>query len=316
MVPQGCFSVAVATVLFPTLSRLAARDELEGFRRTVGTGLRQIAFLLVPASVVSAVLAEPIVRLIYQRGEFGPRETRVVAAALAAFSLGLAFNGAMLMLNRAFFGLQAPWTPTAVALATLAVNTALYTAFYRFGTWGIPLAIAVANIFGTIALIVLLRRRLSRLELAGTIRSTVRITAAALVYGAVAFGVWWALDEALGRSFPAQLVSVFGALAVGGAAYLFSARLLGVLSSTRCYRCEPAPGRGLTHAADRIRNFSIIAHIDHGSRRWPTGSGGHGHRLGPRDARASPRLVELERERGITIKARRFASPGKATSST
>ena len=66
--------------------------------------------MLVPASVICAVLAEPIVRLLYQRGEFGPEATQVVAAALAAFSLGLAFNGMMLMLNRGFFSLQEPWT--------------------------------------------------------------------------------------------------------------------------------------------------------------------------------------------------------------
>lgn len=228
MVPQGMFSVAVATVLFPTLSRLSARGDLDGFRRWVGIGLRQIAFLLVPASIVSAVLAEPIVRLIYQRGEFGPSATRVVAGALAAFSLGLAFNGAMLMLNRAFFSLQAPWTPTSVALATLVLNTGLYWTFYRLGTWGIPLAIAVANVFGTVALVILLRRRLVRLELAETIGAVVRITAASLICAAVAYAVWWTLDEILGRSFPAQVVSVFGALGVGGAAYLFSARLLGV----------------------------------------------------------------------------------------
>ena len=117
--PQGMFSVAVATVLFPTLSRLAARADIDGFRDTVSLGLRQIAFLLVPAGVASAVLAEPIVRLLYQRGEFGPDQTPVVAGALAAFSLGLVFNGMMLMLNRGFFSLQPPWTPTWVALGTL-----------------------------------------------------------------------------------------------------------------------------------------------------------------------------------------------------
>ncbi len=69
-------------------------------------GLRQIAFLLVPASVFTAVLAEPIVRLVYQRGRFTSEQTHVVAGALAAFSLGLTFNGVMLMLNRAFFSLQ------------------------------------------------------------------------------------------------------------------------------------------------------------------------------------------------------------------
>ena len=70
MLPQGVFSVAVATVLFPSLARLAARRDVDGFRRTSSLGLRQISFLLVPASVVTAVLAEPITRLIYQRGAF------------------------------------------------------------------------------------------------------------------------------------------------------------------------------------------------------------------------------------------------------
>jgi putative peptidoglycan lipid II flippase len=228
MVPQGMFSVAVATVLFPMLSRLAARGDDEGFRRTVALGLRQIAFLLVPASIFFAVLAEPIVRLLYQRGAFGPHETNVVAGALAAFSLGLMFNGAMLMLNRAFFGLQSPWIPTWVALGNLALNTALFAVFYRVGTWGIPLAISIANVAGTAALLVLLRRRLGSVEDRATIRSAVLVAAAAIPLAIASFGVWWALDNALGRSFFGQLLSLSGALAAGGSAYLFSARLLGV----------------------------------------------------------------------------------------
>jgi putative peptidoglycan lipid II flippase len=228
MLPQGMFSVAVATVLFPALARLATRGDEEGFRHTVGLGLRQIAFLLIPASVVSAVLAEPIVRLLYERGEFGPHETDVVAAALAAFSLGLVFNGAMLMLNRAFFSLQAPWLPTWVALGNLILNTLLFALLYRVGTWGIPLAISLANIAGAAALLFLLRRRFGRFEVGETSRSVVRITLASCVLAAAALGAWWALDEVLGRAFLSQLISVFGAIGVGGAAYLFSARLLGI----------------------------------------------------------------------------------------
>jgi putative peptidoglycan lipid II flippase len=229
MLPQGMFSVALATVLFPSLARLAARADLDGFRHTVGLGLRQIAFLLIPASVVSAVLAEPIVRLVYQRGEFGPRATDVVAAALAAFSLGLVFNGAMLMLNRAFFSLQAPWVPTWVALGNLLLNTVLFAIFYRVGTWGIPFAISLANVAGAAALLYLLRSRLDgRIEGAETAHSTLLITIASAVFGLVAYTVWWALDETLGRSFGAQLVSLSAALLVGAGAYLFSCRLLGV----------------------------------------------------------------------------------------
>src|SRR4051794_39024782 len=228
MLPQGIFSVAVATVLFPSLSRLAARADMDGFRHTVGLGMRQIAFLLVPASVVCAVLAEPIVRLLYQRGEFGPGQTTVVADALAAFSLGLTFNGMMLMLNRAFFSLQSNWIPTAVALGNLGVNAALDALFYRVGVWGIPLSTSLVNIAGTAALVVLLRRRIARFELGQTARAAALIAAASLVLAAVAYPLWRALDDALGRSTGAQLVSLSVALGAGSLAYLAAARALRV----------------------------------------------------------------------------------------
>jgi putative peptidoglycan lipid II flippase len=228
MLPQGMFSVAVATVLFPTLSRLATRGDVPGFRDTVARGLRQIAFLLVPASAACAVLAEPIVRLVYQRGAFGPEETDVVASALAAFSLGLTFNGMMLMLTRAFFSLQAPRVPTLVALGNLGVNVVLYALLYPVGTWGIPLAISLANIAGAAALLFLLRRRIGRVDFARTARTLVLVTIASAALALVAYGVWWALDDVLGRSLLAQVTSLVTALGAGGLAYLAASRALGV----------------------------------------------------------------------------------------
>jgi putative peptidoglycan lipid II flippase len=228
MLPQGVFSVAVATVLFPSLARLATRGDLDGFRHMVGIGLRQIAFLLLPASVICAVLADPIIRLLYQRGEFGADQTPVVAGALAAFALGLTFNGTMLMLNRAFFSLQEPWVPTAVAFGNLGLNAVLDAAFYHLGTWGIPLSTSFVNIAGTSALLVMLRRRIGRIELGQTARAFGLITVASAVLAAVSYGVWRGLDEALGRSLAAQIASLGIALVAGTGAYGISCRLLGV----------------------------------------------------------------------------------------
>ena len=228
MLPQGMFSVAVATVLFPLLARLVARDDMDDFRHTISLGLRQIGFLLIPASVVCAVLAHPIIRLLYERGEFEPDQTPVVANALAAFSLGLAFNGAMLMLNRGFFSLQAPWTPTIMAVGVLVLNTLLNFALYPVGTWGLPLATSFSNIAGTAALLALMHRRLGRLELRQTAASATRVLLASAPLAAVSYLVWWALDELLGRSFFAQVISVGAALAAGTAVYVISCRLLRV----------------------------------------------------------------------------------------
>jgi putative peptidoglycan lipid II flippase len=228
MLPQGMFSVAIATVLFPTLSRLAARGDREGFRSTVAMGLRQIAFLLAPAAVISAVLAEPIVRLLYQRGAFHPNQTPVVAGALAAFSAGLVFNGTMLLLNRAFFSLQSNWIPLLVALANLFLNALLDLALYRVGVWGIPLATAIVNIGGTVALLVLLRRRVGRIEGARTASAFLRVVAASGLVAVVAYFVWKPLDGVLGRSFGAQAVSVGFALVASIVVYLVACRALRV----------------------------------------------------------------------------------------
>ena len=112
MLPQGMFSVALATVLFPSLSRLVARHDQDGVRRLVATGTRQNMLLLVPAAAATMALAYPIVELIYQRGSFGPSSTDEVGKALFWFSFSLPFAGINLLLTRTFFSLQRPWIPT------------------------------------------------------------------------------------------------------------------------------------------------------------------------------------------------------------
>jgi len=228
MLPQGMFSVAIATVLFPTLSRFAARGDMAGFRSTVSTGLRQIAFLLIPAAAVSAVLAEPIIRILFQRGHFAPSQTPVVAGALAAFSAGLVFNGAMLMLNRAFFSLQSNWIPTVIALGNLFLNAILDFALYRVGVWGIPLGTAICNIVATWALVVLLRRRLGRLYGGEIVSTVVRVAVVSAAVAGVSWVIWKPLDSTLGRSFGAQVVSLGLALVAAIIVYLAGCRLLRV----------------------------------------------------------------------------------------
>jgi putative peptidoglycan lipid II flippase len=226
MLPQGIFSVAVATVLFPSLSRLAARGDTAGFRSRAAGGLRQIGFTLLPASAVIAVLAVPIVRLLYERGAFGAAETEVVAEALAAFALGLTFNGTMLMLNRAFFSLQSPWVPTVIALGNLAAQAALNAVFYRVGVWGIPFATSLVNLAGTVALVVIFRRRIGRLEGRQTLDTYARTALASAAAAGVAFGVWHGLDAALGRTLGAQVVSVGLAVTAATGVFLTAARIL------------------------------------------------------------------------------------------
>ena len=248
MLPQGIFAVAVTTVLFPALARMAARGDTAGLRRALDGGLRQIAFLLFPAGLLSIVLAEPIVRLVYQRGEFSAEDTVIVAQCLQAFSIGLVFNGWMLILNRSFYAVQTNWTPTAIALGAVALNAGFDTIFYRLGIWGIPLATSAVNVVAATVLLVMMRRRIGLEHVGRTLTVVARVAFAAALAAAAAFLVWYGLDAWLGESLIAQLVSLGAAFSAGGLVYFGAGRALGLreleaLLLLRAQRSEPSDQR-------------------------------------------------------------------------
>jgi len=217
MLPQGMFSVAVATVLFPTLSRMAARSDSEGMRRAVGIGMRQINLLLIPAAAFMLVLATPIVRLIFQRGHFDARSTELVSEALFWFAWSLPFGGLNLLLTRTFFAVQRPWITTRLAVINIIVDIIVSIGLYRpLGIAGLIIGTVAANAVMTAMLLYRLRIGFNgRLEGAQTTMITVRILAASALLAAVSYGVWRVLEGVLGVSLIAQLVSVGGAAAVG-----------------------------------------------------------------------------------------------------
>jgi putative peptidoglycan lipid II flippase len=220
MLPQGMFSVAVATVVFPALARLAARGDHAGLRAMVGTGTRQISLLLIPSAAATLALAEPITRLVFQHGEWDAAATHRTAEALFWFSFSLPFAGINLLQTRTFFSLQQPWLPTATALASLVVNAAVSLALYQpLGIAGIVIGTAVSSAAMTVFQAVVLRRRLGGLDLPRTLATGARILAASALLGGVTYGVWWVLDDVLGRSLVAQIVAVGVALAAGAGVY-------------------------------------------------------------------------------------------------
>jgi putative peptidoglycan lipid II flippase len=221
MLPQGMFSVAVATVLFPALSRLASRRDLAGLQQLIGSGMRQIALLLVPSAAAIVALATPIVRLVYERGDFDAESTRQVSEALFWFSFSLPVSGFTLLLTRSFFSLQRPWLPTRLALYSILVNIVVSYALHGpMGIGGVVLGTTVSNVVLTVLEARRLRLEIGGLELGRTLRSMALITAASVLLGGIAYGVWYGLDDVLGRSLPAQIVAVGTALGLGGLAYV------------------------------------------------------------------------------------------------
>ncbi len=219
--PQGIFSVAIATVLFPTLARFANRGEIDNLRATMANGMRQILFVLVPAAAAILALSDPMIRLVYQRGAFDPAQTTVVATALFWFAFSLPTNGLYLLQTRTFFSLQRPWQATALAAIDLVVSAVAALALYApFGVGGIVAGTGIGTSAAVVAQAVVLRREFGGLELGRLFSTTARITIAAVALAGVGWLVWDLLDEALGRGLAGQIVSLGAGLGVGGLVYV------------------------------------------------------------------------------------------------
>jgi putative peptidoglycan lipid II flippase len=217
MLPQGMFSVAVATVLFPVLSRLASRRDPGGMRRTVGAGMRQINLLLIPAAAFMLVLATPIIRLLFEHGAFGPRSTELASIALFWFAFSLPFGGLNLLLTRTFFAVQRPWIPMRLAAVNIVVDLIVSIGLYKpLGIAGLVIGTLAANMVMTAMQYTRLRTGLNgRLEGAQTLMITARILVASALLAGVSWVVWYVLNALFGTSILAQIISVGGAASAG-----------------------------------------------------------------------------------------------------
>lgn len=223
MLPQGIFSVAVTAVAFPTMSRMIARLDHRGFADAVSLGLRQIMMLLVPSGVFLIAFAEPITRVLYQRGAFDEYQTQAVAVTLAALSVGIACNGMSLMLIRSFFALRKTWFPTAISVITLTVNVAIAVAFYQsLGIAAIAAATSMANLVGLLVLYVVLRKQVVGLGTRRTVWVACGTTISALISVGGVAGIYYLLWlPAAGDGFFVSMFGLAGALALAVAAYLW-----------------------------------------------------------------------------------------------
>jgi len=225
MMPQGIFSVAVSTVLFPTLSRQAARHAAGDMRHTLANGMRQILLLLIPAGVGMMVLAKPIVRLVFMRGAFTLLSLHLTSEALFWFAWSLPFAGLNLLMTRTFFALQRPWIPTKLAAINMTVDIIVSVGLYKpFGIAGLVMGTAAANI--VMAFLQFRRLRIGfngYLEEDQTLMIAIRVLVVSILTAAIARGVWAGCNSVLGVSsvgpIPVgELISV-GAAVISGAGF-------------------------------------------------------------------------------------------------
>ena len=225
LLPYGIFAVSITTALVPELSEKHARRDTAGYRTTLSFGLRVTGFAIVPALVFLVAFAVPLVGLLYQRGEFGPGDTRLVAAVLTAFAGGLPGYAVQLLLVRAFYARQNSVVPARLNVGLFIIFIGLAYAFSQpAGLAGVALGFSAAYTLLAAGLLFAMHREVKVLQDRQLMRSLAGILAAGLAMYVVArTGVFLS-----GTGSSSGRASVL--LGVGGvslAAYLGVAFLLG-----------------------------------------------------------------------------------------
>jgi putative peptidoglycan lipid II flippase len=223
--PLGLFSIALATVTLPHLSRQHATASAEGFSRTVDWSMKLVFLIALPAAVGLVVLAEPLVATIFYGGEFSASDVRMTALSLQAFALGLLGFSLVKILAPAYFAREDTKTPVKVGLIALAINFVLSVtlawALTRTGYEGTHAGLALATSVAAVANAWLLWRGLRRDGVVGVTRGWSVLLARLLLANAamVVFLMqlarplaWWLESSLMHRSVWLGLTIASGAI--------------------------------------------------------------------------------------------------------
>lgn len=226
--PLSIFAVATSVAILPTLSRSGARNAHEEIRETLLLGLRQSAFLVVPALAGLMVMGQPIVRLLFERGYFNPGDTRMTATALVIYAAGLLSFAWVKVCVTGFYAVQNTRTPVLIATGSMLFNILLNFALVGpLGYAGLALATTIAYTVNALFLYLFLWNRFGPLYDGAFVSTLIRIAAATLGMVAVTYAVYVNLFGFLGdEGLAARLIVTLGPIAAAIATYLGLSRAL------------------------------------------------------------------------------------------
>jgi putative peptidoglycan lipid II flippase len=217
--PIGVFAVAVSTVVFPLISRRAAQGDMEGMAEGYRRGMRLVLLVNVPAAAGLAVLAVPLIGVLFQRGAFAAGDTLAMAPVLAVCAAGLPFFSFVNLMLRAFYARRDTRTPVLAAGLSFVVNLGLSLALMRrFGTAGLAAAGSVAIAAQAVFLQIRLTAAEGRLAFRFVRRDLGKIIAASVAMGAAVRGGWLAWEACAGTGSKWADAAGLGLMIAAGAA--------------------------------------------------------------------------------------------------
>lgn len=217
--PIGVFAIAVATVVYPLLARHAAEKNIPAMAEDYRKGLRLILLINVPAGAGLALLAEPMIRVLFERGAFTAADTAMMTPLLALFAFGMPFFSITSLSTRAFYAVKDTATPVKLAAVSFVINLGLSLMLMRtLGAAGLVIASIVAIVVQTVLLQRLLTRRMPEMAFGPLWGGVSKILIAVLGMAVVVAGGWrFVLTQPIG--FWRDALALGGLIPLGIAAY-------------------------------------------------------------------------------------------------
>ena len=241
--PLGVFAIATATAVLPSLSRQAATGDFDTLKDTFAHAFKLVFFIAMPATVGLVILREPIVALLFQRGEFDAQATRLTAQALLYYSMGLWAFSAVRVVIATFFALQDTKTPLMMAAISILANILLGVALMKpLAHGGLALATSLASMLNLVLLLGALRNKLGALGWKSLAMSVCRSMLCSVIMGVAVSIVAFLMFPDKNLTLPGLIAGVTGSIAVGICIYGVTSYLL---KSPELNRVLVEAGRGI-----------------------------------------------------------------------
>src|SRR6266498_4054073 len=230
--PLGIFGVAIGTVTLPLVSKSVAVGNMDEFRAILARGMRLAFLLTIPSAIGLAMLASPIISVIYEHGRFTAEMTRQTAGALQFYAIGLVSYAVLKVLTPAFYAIGKRNTPMVVSFLAIGTNLFLNWLFtFRLG-WGhrgLAFSTSLVATFNFLLLYALMRRHARRLETRQMLIGLGKICVAGALLALVCWAAnhWW-LDAWASLRFLPRLFTLLVTIALGATAFFGGAFLMHV----------------------------------------------------------------------------------------
>ncbi|MBA7561211.1 Lipid II flippase MurJ [subsurface metagenome] len=220
-IPLGVFSVAIVTVLYPLISRQAVEDDIKGIKESFSLGVREIGYMMIPATAGLVILSYPIIKVLFERYNFGPDDTKKVAYILIFHSLGLIFFGLLMILNRIFYAFKNVKTPLKVASFFIIVNLILDWILIRFmDVGGLALSTTLVALCSVAILIIILRKKIGNFGGRRIFVAYGKILATAAIMSIVLYFLWRWLENFAYQGLWPLILLLFLAIVAGAGIYI------------------------------------------------------------------------------------------------